>query len=884
MLGISLYGIFQSNNNKSLKDFFLGGKNVSWISAMFSIVATETSVLTFVSIPGIAYRGDWTFLQLALGYMFGRVLVSIFLLPLFFKHGITSIYEILENRFSVIVQRLASATFLITRILADSVRFLATAIIIQSITGWTIVSSILLISAVTLIYTISGGLKTVIKIDAFQFIIYLLSATICIIYLLLSIDLNFSEIFNLLKNNQKTRIFDFSGSFFSSPFMFFSAFIGGTMLSLASHGADYMMVQRVLATKNLNSAKKAMIGSGFFVFIQFFLFLFVGSLIYIISDCTMFEKDREITYVIHNILPIGFKGFVVAGVLSAAMSTLSSSVNSLASTTVKDWMPKFDSLEKSRIIVFIWTIILTLIAFLFNESNNALVIIGLKIASYTYGSLLSFFILSKFKNHFNTLSICLGYIVSILCVLYFMKYDIAWTFYILGSVCSFLTIVYILNVFKKYIIFRDIIFLFIFFSCIFLFIPKETNELKHTKVIDLNVKESCLNDKVWIGHDLAMQYPEYFSTLKNVGLVANHTSSIISIDKARNQIQIDFIDGINIKTIFTPEHGMTGNYQAGEKILDNNSYNIPVVSLYGNRKSPDDLNIKDLDAIFFDIQDIGSRYYTYVSTMTNVMEICAKNNIPFYIFDRPNPISGKIEGPLLDEEFSSFVGMHEIPIRHGMTIGELALMINENNWLKSDINSDLHIIKMQGWNRNMYFDDTNLNWIPPSPNIPNMNSAILYSGICLFEGTNISEGRGTLEPFEIIGAPWLNTKKIIKEINFKNLDGFNISEIIFIPRSIKEKSLKPKYLNQECNGLKVTILDRDKINPVELVLNLIEIINEVHPEEFKFLSTNFIDKLYGSDKLRNYILSDKKIELIMKDWKNENDRFKKNNSKFLLYN
>ena len=883
MLGISIYGIFQSRNNKSLKDFFLGGKNVSWISAMFSIVATETSVLTFVSIPGIAYRGDWTFLQLALGYIFGRILVSIFLLPLFFKYGVTSIYEILEKRFSVVIQRLASATFLITRILADSVRFLATAIIIQSITGWSITSSVLLICLVTLIYTISGGLKTVIKIDAFQFIVYLVSAVICITYLLISIDLNFSEVLYQLKANHKIKIFDFSSSFLNNPFMFFSAFVGGTMLSFASHGADYMMVQRVLATKDLTSAKKAMIGSGIFVFIQFFLFLFVGSLIYLISDCILIDKDREITYVIHNILPIGFKGFVVAGVLSAAMSTLSSSINALASTTIKDWLPKFDSLKKSKIIVFIWSIILTLIALLLNESNNALVIIGLKIASYTYGSLLSFFILSKFKNQFNTVNICLGYVVSILCVLYFMKYEIAWTFYILGSVCSFLSTVFILNLFSKYIIIRDTIFLSVIFLSIYAFIPSDSNEYKYSQIIDLNIKESCVEDKVWIGSDIAKKYPDYFRNIKDVGLIVNHTSDIVLVDKNLNQIQLDFIEGLNVKTIFTPEHGMVGNYQAGEKIKDDNSYNIPIVSLYGNKKTPNSIDIKDLDAVFFDIQDIGSRYYTYVSTMTNVMEVCALNNVPFYVLDRPNPISGKVEGPILDKEFSSFVGMHEIPTRHGMTIGEIALMINENNWLKDNLKSDLYVVKMNGWNRSMYFDDTNLEWISPSPNISNINSAILYSGFCLFEGTNISEGRGTMRPFEVIGSPWLNVEKIIEEINYKNLNGFEISKTTFIPSSIKEKSLHPKYLDKQCYGLQISILDRDKISPIELAINLIDVINKIHPEEFKFLSTQFIDNLYGSDSLRSYIMSHKKIDFLIKDYKEKEDDFRKNNSKFLLY-
>ena len=185
---------------------------------MFSIVATETSVLTFISVPGIAYRGDWTFLQLGLGYIFGRCLVSIFLLPLFFKYGITSIYEILAKKFNIYIQRLASVTFLITRIFADGVRFLATAIIIQSITGWSISESILLIGIITLIYTVLGGLKAVIHIDAFQFIIYLLSAVICIIFLFNSMGDSISTSLNSLYEFGKLKTFDFSGNILKNPF------------------------------------------------------------------------------------------------------------------------------------------------------------------------------------------------------------------------------------------------------------------------------------------------------------------------------------------------------------------------------------------------------------------------------------------------------------------------------------------------------------------------------------------------------------------------------------------------------------------------------------------------------------------------------------------
>ena len=838
---------------------------------MLSIVATETSVLTFISVPGISYRGDWSFLQLALGYIAGRILVSIFLLPIFFKHGVTSIYEILEKQFNVYIQKLASFTFLITRILADGVRFLATAIIIQSITGWSIYESILLIGVITLIYTVSGGLKAVIHIDAFQFGIYLLSAIICIYFI---IDLVPENSFQYLYDNGKFKIFNFTNNFISNPFSFFSAFIGGCMLSFASHGSDYMMVQRVLATSSLDSARKAMIGSGIFVLIQFSLFLFIGSLIYMISDCVMIDKDREITYIINNILPVGFKGIVIAGVLSAAMSTLSSSINALSSSTLRDWFPNVKSLKISRIVAFVWTIILMFVAIFFNSISSSLIIIGLKIASFTYGVLLSFFILSKFGK-FETRNIIIGYLSGILTVFVFTKIGIAWTFYILGSVFINIMVVLVLEYTNKFLFVRDIIItLIVSITILLIFSSKDDNF--NSNVIDIKIKESCLNKKVFIGSDILLNNEKYFNNIENVGLVVNHSSDIIEINEQNNSIAPRF-KNFNLKIIFTPEHGLANNYAAGEYIDDINDFNIPIISLYGDYFKPDVKYLENLDAIIFDIQDIGSRYYTYVSTMTNVMEICAANNIPFYILDRPNPISGKVEGPILDEEFSSFVGMHEIPSRHGMTIGEIALMINEKKWLKDDLETDLHIVKMQGWKREMYFDETNLKWVSPSPNIPNIDSAILYSGLCLFEGTNISEGRGTNNPFEIIGSPWLDSDKLIEEINNRNLEGVQISKINFTPKSMKGKSLYPKYLNEECNGLRITILDRKKINPIKLTINLMSIIKKNHPKEFNFHDNNFIDKLYGSNNLRYNIVSNKDINVLMKNW------VEFNNYKYLLY-
>ena len=234
--------------------------------------------------------------------------------------------------------------------------------------------SILLVGIITLIYTVLGGLKAVMKIDAFQFIIYLVSAIICMYYLFQSIDLTFTSSLGYLNSYNKLKVFDFSGHFIYKPFMFFSAIIGGAMLSFSSHGVDYMMVQRVLATKDASSAKKAMIGSGIFVLLQFSLFLFVGSLLYIATDCMTLDKDQEISYIIRNILPNGMKGIVVAGILSVAMSTLSSSINSLSSSTINDWFPRLNSIRHSQFVSLFWTIILILTALYFSNPNDPLLI------------------------------------------------------------------------------------------------------------------------------------------------------------------------------------------------------------------------------------------------------------------------------------------------------------------------------------------------------------------------------------------------------------------------------------------------------------------------------------------------------------------------------
>ncbi|NMW22417.1 MAG: sodium:solute symporter [Chlorobiaceae bacterium] len=434
LIGNTLFGLWHGKSNKNSGDYFHGGHNMPWIISMLSIVASETSVLTFVSIPGLAYRGDWSFLQLAMGYIIGRILVSFVLLPMYFKHGVSTIYEVIGIRFGRGMQKLAALVFLVTRTLGDGIRFLAAGVVVQVVTGWSLPLSIMIIGIVTLVYTLSGGIKTVIWLESFQFALYLLGGILSIVFLLHSMDQSIPEIMASLERSGKLNIINTDTHLLTNPLSFFSAFIGGALLSLSSHGVDYMMVQRVLGCKDLGLARKAMIGSGFFVFFQFSVFLFAGSLISIFMHGATMQKDREFAFFIVHYLPAGLKGLLIAGVLSAAMSTHSSAINALASSTVNDMLGGKASLGFSRLISLVWAILLIIIALLFDTGNNAIVMVGLEIASFTYGGLLGLFLLSKSKRTFNPVSLGIGLVASMGIVFVLKFLGLAWTWYISVSV------------------------------------------------------------------------------------------------------------------------------------------------------------------------------------------------------------------------------------------------------------------------------------------------------------------------------------------------------------------------------------------------------------------------------------------------------------------
>ena len=289
----------------------------------------------------------------------------------------------------------------------------------------------LIIGVVTLVYSLLGGIKTIVWIDSVQFILYLLGGVSTIIFILNHSSESGYQIVSSLYEMGKLNTISFSGNVVSNPYYFISAVVGGAFLSLSSHGVDHMMVQRVLITKDLKSAKKAMIGSGVFVVFQFFIFLIAGSLIYYFYQGISIEKDREFSTFIVQTLPTGLKGLLMAGILSAAMSTLSSSINSLASSVAVDWFRNSISLVQSKWISLVWALVLISIALLFDESDSAIIIIGLQIASFTYGGLLGLFVLSKIERNFRSLSIIIGLTSSFLIVFYLKQIGIAWTWFIL---------------------------------------------------------------------------------------------------------------------------------------------------------------------------------------------------------------------------------------------------------------------------------------------------------------------------------------------------------------------------------------------------------------------------------------------------------------------
>ena len=345
------------------------------------------------------------------------------------------------------------------------------------------------------------------------------------------------------------------------------------------------------------------------------------------------------------------------------------------------------------------------------------------------------------------------------------------------------------------------------------------------------------------GIDRIDEYFELLDGLK-IGLITNPTGRSKDFKETADILAEKGL----LKCLFSPEHGVRGGATAGAHISDciDEKTGVPSYSLYGASLHIRDKVLEELDAVAFDIQDVGARFYTYIYTLSYAMEDCAKAGKRFIVFDRINPVGGACpQGSVLDRKFSSFVGRYPTATRHNLTVGEFARFINETE----NIGCDLTVIPVKGWKREMFFDETDLVFIPPSPNIPTVECCFAYLATCLFEGTNISEGRGTAKPFEFIGAPWLDHEAIAERMNALQLQGVKFRPCFFTPSASKHK-------NTECKGIQLHITDRRSFNPFESGLRLLDLIRKTH-KEFEFIApyspnaSYFIDLLLGSDELRN---------------------------------
>ncbi len=359
---------------------------------------------------------------------------------------------------------------------------------------------------------------------------------------------------------------------------------------------------------------------------------------------------------------------------------------------------------------------------------------------------------------------------------------------------------------------------------------------------------SKYNSQVQTGLDILINERLDLIKGKKVGLVTNHTG-VDRNGKPNYKIFMQ-LDNVHLKAIFAPEHGFFGNVSRGKKIADKKSMDFPTIfSLYGKTRKPTPEMLTGLDVIIYDIQDIGARFYTYISTLGMVLEAAGEAGLPVIVLDRPNPINGNtIEGPLLDLNYKSFVGMYPISIRYGLTVGELAKMIVSEKWINTI--PEITVIEMENWQREMYFDETGLRWIPPSPNIPDMETAIRYPGLCLVEGTNVSEGRGTEHPFKYIGAPWINSEELVLFLTQKHLQGVSFKPISYTPAAIKGKTLKPKYENEVCKGVSVIITDRLQYDSIVTGIHIIKAIEKLYPDQFQW--NDYIFKLWGKLPLLEY--------------------------------
>ena len=370
------------------------------------------------------------------------------------------------------------------------------------------------------------------------------------------------------------------------------------------------------------------------------------------------------------------------------------------------------------------------------------------------------------------------------------------------------------------------------------------------------------SQKIELGLSVLLSEKNDWIRGKSIGLITNHTG----VDAALRSNYRLFAEASDcqLSAIFSPEHGLWGAVQDGIAVKsadtpDSNLLSVPIFSLYGQSMRPTSEQLEGIDLLIYDMQDVGARYYTYISTMLYGMEAADDCGIAFIVADRPNPIAcNTIEGPVLESGSESFVGIHKIPMRYGLTIGELAMLLKAERVPSCQ----LKVAWMPGYKREMWFDDTGLQWVPPSPNMPTLTTATLYPGMCLFEGTNMSEGRGTTKPFEYIGAPWCDGERWAELLNNRQLPGVRFRPVVFTPAPVAETT---KHAKQACGGVAIHITDRKRFRPIEIGLQMLSVLTTEYSDHFAFLPSHF-DRLAGNSWLRDALLNAESVDAIQARW------------------
>ncbi|HEX5109516.1 MAG TPA: DUF1343 domain-containing protein [Vicinamibacterales bacterium] len=369
---------------------------------------------------------------------------------------------------------------------------------------------------------------------------------------------------------------------------------------------------------------------------------------------------------------------------------------------------------------------------------------------------------------------------------------------------------------------------------------------------------------------------------KRVGILCNHAS----VDRRFAHIvdELASADGVTLAAIFGPQHGFRSDVQDNmieTPHRDDPNRRVPIYSLYSETREPTAEMLRGVDVLLVDLQDIGARIYTYIYTMANCLRACGRLGVPVIVCDRPNPIGGvEVEGASLRTGFESFVGQFPIPMRHGLTIGEIARLFNE----RFRLGAELSVTAMEGWQRTMYADETGLPWVMPSPNIPTLDSAIVYPGTVLFEGTMLSEGRGTTRPFELVGAPGIEAERFARDMNRLGLPGVYFRPAVFEPTF-------QKHAKQPCGGCQVHVTDRHSFRPVKTGVALIEMLRRAAPDRFAWRQPPYeyehekmpFDILAGSDRLRGQIEAGEDVDAIARSWKEDEDEFRGIRAKYLMY-